>query len=110
MQVNQSEILALRQTVSDNLPLPAVVDELAQVQTMIAQLEALEANLKARLVKSGLKEVCGMNCRAVVSHIDEGVTVSWQKVAKHMQAPAEVIQLFSSKKDAYDKVTVYGYN
>ena len=110
MQNNQVELNVIRQTVDSNTPLPAVVDQLMAVQVQIAQLEALEKNLKASLIKSGLKEICGMNGRAVVSHIDAGVTVSWQKVAKHMQAPAEVVHLFSEKRDAYDKLTVYGYN
>lgn len=106
----QVQAIPIRQTVDADLPLPAVVDQLMAVQVQIAQLEALEKNLKATLIKSGLKEICGMSGRAVVSHIDDGVSVSWQKVAKHMQAPAEVIQLFSEKRDAYDKLTVYGYN
>ena len=110
MQVNQSEITAIRQTVDANLPLPAVVDELMNVQAQIAVLESLEKNLKARLIGSGLKEVCGMSGRVVISHIEEGVTVEWAKVAKYVQAPAEVIQLFSKKRDSYDKATVYGYN
>ena len=108
MQVNHSEITAVRQTVDANTPLPAVVDQLMQVQAQIAVLESLERNLKATLIGSGLKEICGMNGRAVVSHVDAGVTVSWQKVAEKMQAPAEVIQLFSKKRDAYDKVGVFG--
>jgi hypothetical protein len=110
MQVNRQEISALRQTVDANTPLPQVVDELMDVQTQIAVLEAREHNLKAALIKSGLKEICGMNGRAVVSHIDASVTVSWSKVAKYMKASAEVIQLFSEKKEAYSKLTVYGYN
>ena len=110
MQVNQSELAAVRQTIDSDTPLPAVVDQLMAVQTQIAVLEALEKNLKATLIKSGQREICGLNGRAVVSHIDAGVTVSWQKVAKHLQAPAEVVALFSEKRDAYDKLTVYGYN
>ena len=110
MQVNRQEVQAIRQTVDSNTPLPQVVDELMEIQTQIAVLEARERNLKAKLISSGLKEICGMNGRVIVSHVDASVTVSWQKVAKHMQAPAEVIQLFSEKKDAYNRVSVYGYN
>ena len=110
MQVNQTELSAIRQTVDSNLPLPAVVDELMNVQAQIAVLESLEANLKARLIGSGLKEVCGMNGRVVISNIAAGTTVEWAKVAKYLNASAEVIQLFSKKRDAYDKASVFGYN
>jgi hypothetical protein len=110
MKTNNQQVKITRQTVDSDTPLPQVVDELMEIQTRIAVLEAKERNLKAKLINSGLKEICGMNGRAVVSHVDASVTVSWQKVAKHMQVPAEVIQLFSEKKDGYSRVSVYGYN
>ena len=103
-------IPAVRQTVDADTPLPAIVDALADVQTAIASLEALEKNLKAQIIASGLPEVCGTNVRARVSHIDAGVTISWQKVAEYVKAPAEVIQLFAKKREAYDKVALYGFN
>ena len=107
MQVQSNTI---RQTVAADLPLPAVVDSLMEVQAQIAVLEALEANLKARLIASGLKEVCGMSGRVVISHVDAGVTVEWAKVAKYLNASAEVIQLFSKQRDGYDRCSVFGYN
>lgn len=107
MQV-QSNTFVIRQT--SDLPLPAMVDQLAELQAQIAVLEALEKNLKAALIRSGLTEVCGMTSRAVVTHVPEGVSVSWQKVANFMEVPQSVIDKFSAKRDPYDKVTLYGYN
>ena len=112
MQVQSfaAPVTAIRQTVSADIPLPAVVDQLADVQTAIAVLANLEANLKATLIRSGLTEICGTNIRAKVIHINESKTVAWKDVATYLKAPAEVIELFSSKKDPYDKVQLYGYN
>ena len=110
MQANQQELVAIRQTVDAGTPLPQLVDDLTALEVEIAVLEAKAKNIKAALIKSGLKEICGSQTRAVVSHIDAGVSISWQKVAEYVQAPAEVVQLFAKKRDAYDKVALYGYN
>lgn len=100
----------IRQTVDPSTPLPAVVDELVEVQTAIAVLEALEANLKATLVASGLKEVCGSTTRAVISTTKAGVTTSWKQVAEYFSPTDEDIARFSTKKDPVTSVRIYGFN
>jgi hypothetical protein len=103
-------VTALRQTVPADQPLPAVVDQLTDVQVAIAVLENLEANLKAALVASGLPEVCGSKTRAVISVSKASVTVSWQAVAKALNPSDELIAKNSKPKDPVTKVTLHGYN
>lgn len=103
-------VTALRQTVPTDLPLPAVVDQLTDVQVAIAVLENLEANLKAKLVESGLKEICGSKTRAVISTTKAGVTVSWSQVAKALNPSEELLAKFSTVKDASTSVRLYGFN
>ncbi len=88
MQVNQSELTAVRQTADRGTPLPAIVDQLTAVQVQIAVLEALERNLKADLIASGLHEV----------------------LAQSFKPTPEEVLLFSSKKDPVTSVRLYGYN
>jgi len=103
-------VTALRQTVSPDLSLPAVVDQLTDVQVAIAVLESLEANLKATLAASGLDEVCGTNTRAVISRVAAGVTVEWSALAKSFGPSDEELAKFSKKREAQVRVAVKGYN
>lgn len=112
MQVQSfaAPVTSIRQTVDLDLPLPAVVDQLVDVQTAIAVLESLEANLKAALVKSGLKEICGSNVKANVITVAEGTTVEWKKLAESFKPSDEELAAFSKKRDGYTKVELRGYN
>ena len=111
MQVQLApSVTALRQTVPSDQPLPAVVDQLTDVQVAIAVLENLEANLKATLIKSGLKEVCGTATRAVISTTKAGVTISWSQVAKALNPSPELLATHSTPKDPVTSVKLYGYN
>ena len=103
-------VTALRQTVPADQPLPAVVDQLTDVQVAIAVLESLEGNLKAALIASGLSEVCGTKTRAVISVSKASVTVSWQAVAKALNPSDELIAKNSKPKDPVTSVKLYGYN
>lgn len=100
----------IRQTVDADIPLPAVVDELLDVQTKIAVLEVLEKNLKARLIASRLGEVCGMNARAVVSKTLDRDAPDYQKIVTFLNPPAAVLKRFRKTTKGSTKVTLYGYN
>ena len=112
MQVQSfaAPVSSLRQTVDLDLPLPAVVDQLVDVQTAIAVLESLEANLKATLIKSGLKEVCGSQVRANVITVADGTTVEWKKLAESFKPSESELAQFTKKRDGYTKVELRGYN
>lgn len=92
------------------LALPEAVDALTAVQVEIAVLEAREAELKAGLIKTGLKEVCGSKTRVVISTSKPGVSVAWKAVAEAMSPPASLVAANSSPKDAVTSVRVYGFN
>ena len=80
------------------------------MQVQIAVLEALEKNLKAKLIESGLKEICGSSTRVVISTSKPGVTIGWKALAESFNPSAEELALFSTPKDAVTSVRVYGYN
>lgn len=112
MQVQSfaAPVSTLRQTVSVDMPLPAIVDQLADVQVAIAVLENLANNLKATLISSGLKEICGTQVRANVVQVKEGVTVEWKRLAESFSPSAAEIAAHSKKRDGYTKVELRGYN
>ena len=99
-----------RQTADVGAGLPQLVDDLTAVQVEIAVLEAREANLKAALIASGLKEICGSKTRAVVSVTKASVTVAWKAVAEALNPPPELLAKHSKPKDPVTSVTVRGYN
>ncbi len=104
-----SNITALRQT-SDVTDLPAIVDELAQLATDIAVLTVRSDNLKAKLLATGLPEVCGSTLRAVCIRPADSVTVSWKALAESFSPTADEVSLFSSKKVGTPYVKLVGYN
>lgn len=112
MQVQSITTLVapIRQTVDVGTPLPAVVDQLADVQAAIAVLENLEANLKAELIKSGLSEICGSQVRAVVSTSKASVTVSWKALAESFKPSPEIVAQYATEKDPVTSVRLYGFN
>lgn len=104
-----SNITALRQT-SDVTDLPAIVDELAQIATDIAVLTAKSDNLKAKLLQSGLDEVCGSTLRALCIRPVDGVSVSWKALAESFQPSASEIASFSTTKIGTPYIKLVGYN
>lgn len=110
LSITETVIPAVRQTVDADTPLPAIVDALADVQTAIATLEALEGNLKAALIRSGLTEVCGSQVRAVVSHVGPTITTDYRSLVDYLKPAPEVFALFGKTKKGYAAVKLYGYN
>lgn len=102
--------LALETAAASALPLPAVVDQLADVQTQIPVLEAREKELKTVLIASGQKEVCGSTLRAVISTTKASVTVAWKAVAEALNPPQELIDANSTPKAPVTSVRLCGYN
>ncbi len=105
---NTTPLAAANDTVA--LPLPAIVDTLADVQAQIAVLEAREKDLKKALIETGLKEVCGSNVRAVISTSKASVTTSWKDVAAELNPSDELVAKHSKAKDPVTSVKLYGYN
>ena len=106
-----TQIAALAATATlDTTPLPMLVDQLTSVQVAIAQLEALEKDLKKSLIESGLKEVCGTSTRVVISTSKASVTVAWKDVAQALSPSAELVAAHSTPKDPVTSVRVYGFN
>jgi hypothetical protein len=90
--------------------LPALVDELTDLNTKIAVLTARADSIKADLAKTGLDEVCGSVTRAVISRIDESYRADWKSIAGYYNPPAEVVVLFQTKVAASVRISVKGYN
>ena len=103
-------IPAVRQTVDADTPLPAIVDALADVQTAIATLEALEKNLKAQLIGSGLTEICGSQVRAKICEVQATITTDYRSLCDYLKPDAATVALFGKKKAGYTAVKLYGFN
>jgi hypothetical protein len=110
LNIIETVLPAIRQTVDAGTPLPAIVDALADVQTAIASLEALERNLKAQLIASGLQEVCGSNVRAVVSTIAQSTAVDYRAIVASLKLDQSLLDAFRKPKAGYTAVKLYGYN
>jgi hypothetical protein len=95
---------------NNDLTLPAVVDEISAVATSIAVLETREKELKAILIASGLKEICGTTTRVVVSHIAAGITIEWKALAEAFKPSAEMISQYSKPRAGCVRVSIHGYN
>ena len=90
--------------------LPAMVDELTELNTQIAVLTARADKIKADLAATGLDEVCGSNTRAVISRVDECYRADWKAVAGFYKPTAEVVSKFQIKVAASVRISVKGYN
>lgn len=90
--------------------LPALVDELTELNTQVAVLVARQDAIKATLASTGLSEVCGSVTRAVISHIGASTTVSWKDLAMSFKPTPDEMLPFQKTKDAYVRVEVKGYN
>ncbi len=110
LSITETVIPAIRQTVDAATPLPAIVDSLADVQTAIASLEALEKNLKAQLIASGLDEICGSQVRAKISEVSATMTTDYRSLCEYLKPDAATVALFGKKKAGYTTVKLYGYN
>jgi hypothetical protein len=67
----------------NTLPAPALVDKLTEINTQLAVLTARADEIKAALVKTGLTEICGLNTRAVISTVADGVTTDYKATCRH---------------------------
>ena len=110
LSITEVVIPHIRQTVDTGTPLPAIVDALADVQTAIASLEALEKNLKAQLIASGLSEICGSQIRAKVVEVQATMTTDYRSLAEYLKPDAATVALFGKKKAGYTAVKLYGFN
>jgi hypothetical protein len=94
----------------DTATLPALVDELTELNTQIAVLTARADKIKADLASTGLNEVCGSVTRAVISRVAEHYRDDWKSIAGYYNPTPEVIGLFQTKVEAQTRVSVKGYN
>ena len=90
--------------------LPALVDELTELNTQIAVLTARADEIKRDLAKTKLTEVCGTVTRAVISYIDAGYSTSWKDLALSFKPSDEEIKLFQVEREAQVRVSIKGYN
>ena len=75
----------------DTATLPALVDELTDLNTQIAVLTARADQIKKDLASTGLDEVCGSVTRAVISHIAESSRPDWKAIAAKFEPTPEEI-------------------
>lgn len=93
--------------------LAAVIDKLAQVNAQIKVLEEEAKALKDSLASNGPGSYESLDYKAVVSKIDDSVSVNYKKVAEYLQAKVSAqvygiaIKKASGVKNGYVKVALY---
>ena len=90
--------------------LPALVDELTELNTQIAVHVSRQDAIKATLASTGLSEVCGSNTRVVISRVAASQTTAWKDLAMSFKPTEAEIAPYLKTKDAYVRVEVKGYN
>lgn len=82
------------------------VDELLSVRRQIEKLEAEEKALKQEIAATGLDEVEGYNCKAVITHVAESFSTDYKAVCTFLKVQPQVTARFQKKKAAYDIVNI----
>lgn len=86
-----------------------VVNELAHVQAQIANLEALEKNLKKELIDSMQSCIEGDLHKAVVRYVEPAASPDYKACVEFLCVSQEVINRFMKKAPKpYSSVTLYG--
>ena len=83
-----------------------VVDELARVKAQLADLEALEKELKQTLIDSGQSAIVGSNHRASVAYCDGREKIDWQSIAMKFNPSRQLITAHTTKGEAFYTVRV----
>jgi hypothetical protein len=76
-----------------------MVDELGQLKANIANLQAQEKDLKAKLAASGFQAVDGQHYRASISWQEGRVSIDWRAVAEHFNPSRQLVTAHTSKWD-----------
>ena len=78
-----------------NLDLVRVVDQLGAVKAQIADLQAIEKELKAELSGSGFSFVDGAQYRASI-HWQGHTSIDWRAIAEHFNPSRQLVTAHSS--------------
>jgi len=82
------------------------VDQLLSVRRQIETLEKEEKALKEEIVATGLDEIEGYNCKAVITHVAASKTTDYKAICTFLKVQDNVINRFKKDKAAYDIVNI----
>lgn len=82
------------------------VDELLSVRRQIEKLEAEERALKQEIVATGLDEIEGYNCKAVITHVEETKTTDYKAICTFLNVQPHIVARFQKKKAGYEIVNI----
>lgn len=88
-----------------NLDLVRVVDQLGSIKAQIADLQAIEKELKAELSGSGFSFVDGGAYRASI-HWQSHTSIDWRAIAEHFNPSRQLVTAHSSHGDLSPVVRV----
>ena len=85
--------------------LAATVDQLAEVKSHIATLQARETELKSILAEAGADIIEGTTHRAAIS-ITARTAIDWQAIAQHLKPSRQLITAHTSTGNPYAVVRI----
>jgi len=85
--------------------LAATVDQLAEVKTHIATLQARETELKSILAAAGPDVIEGTQHRAAIS-ITARTAIDWQAIAQHLKPSRQLITAHTSTGNPYAVIRI----
>jgi hypothetical protein len=85
--------------------LAATVDQLAEVKSHIATLQARETELKSILAAAGPDVIEGTQHRAAIS-ITARTAIDWQAIAQHLKPSRQLITAHTSTGNPYAVVRI----
>jgi hypothetical protein len=87
--------------------LAEMVDRLAVLKAMQADLAAEEKTLKESLTSSGLDRVDGTLHRATISHVDGRTMIDWKTIAEKFGPSRQLIQAHTSQAAGYVALKIF---
>ena len=85
--------------------LAATVDQLAEVKSHIATLQARETELKSILAAAGPDVIEGTQHRAAIS-ITARTAIDWQAIAQHLKPSRQLITAHTSTGNPYAVIRI----
>lgn len=96
----------LSPVVSPVTSLGAVVDRLGQLRAELADLEQVEAQLKAALVESGQDKITGKLYKAAIVQSQGRVSIDWQTIAEKFNPSRQLIAAHTKQGKPFAAVRI----
>jgi hypothetical protein len=93
---------------NDNTQILAqMVDRLAVIKAMQADMAAEEKTLKESLTSSGLDRIDGTMHKATISHVEGRMMIDWKTIAEKFGPSRQLIQAHTTQASGYVALKIF---